>query len=59
MFLLLLPILNLWVGMAGLLIALALWLGERRVLPVLALAIVMPLLGWLGIEVVLELHIPQ
>ncbi len=59
MFLLLLPKLNLWLGLAGLLIALALWLGERRVLLVLALAIVVPLIGWLGIEIVLELHMPQ
>ena len=58
-FLLVLPKINLWIGIAGLLAALAFWLGERRTLPVLTLAVVVPLIGWLGIEVILDLHLPQ
>jgi hypothetical protein len=58
-FLLVLPAVNLWFAMSGLLVALALWLGERRVLPVLAVASIVPLLGWLAIEVILGLHLPR
>jgi hypothetical protein len=58
-FLLMLPVVNLWFAMSGLLVALALWLGERRLLPVLAMSSLVPLLGWLGIEVILGLHLPR
>ena len=50
-FLLALPVINLWFGLAGLLTALSVWLGERRTLPILLLSVSVPLLGWFGIEV--------
>ena len=51
--------LNLWLALAILLLASAWWLGERRWLPMLSLAISVPLLGYLGIEVVLNVHLPD
>ena len=51
--------LNLWIALAGLLIGAAWWLGERRWLPMLALATAVPLLGYLGIEVGLGLYLPD
>lgn len=56
-FLLALQFLNLWLGLAGLLTALALWLGERRLVPITALVITVPLVGWVGIELLLNLHL--
>lgn len=58
-FLLALQFLNLWLGLAGLLTALALWLGERRLVPITALVITVPLVGWVGIELLLNLHLPD
>lgn len=51
--------LNLWLALAGLLLGATWWLGERRWLPLLALATVVPLLGFLGIEVGLGLYLPD
>jgi hypothetical protein len=58
LFLFSLQFFNLWLAIAGLLATLAFWLGERRMLPVLALATLVPLMGFLGIEVLLDLHLP-
>ena len=51
--------LNLWLALAILLFASAWWLGERRWLPMLSLAISVPLLGYLGIEVALNVYLPD
>ena len=51
--------LNLWLALAGLLLGAAWWLGERRWLPMLALATAVPLLGFLGIEVGLGVYLPD
>jgi hypothetical protein len=58
-FLLALQFLNLWFGLAALLAASAFWLGERRLLPIVALAGSVPLIGWMGIELLLNLHLPD
>lgn len=51
--------LNLWLGLGILLIATAWWLGERRWLPMLSLALSVPLLGYLGIEIGLGVYLPD
>lgn len=58
LFLISLEFFNLWLALAVLLATLSFWLGERRILPVLTLATLVPLTGFLGIEVLLELHLP-
>jgi len=58
-FLVALQFLNLWLGLTALLTTLALWLGERRVVPIAALAITVPLIGWVGVELLLNLHLPD
>ena len=50
---------NLWIALGGLLFAAAWWLGERRWLPMLSLALSVPLIGWLGIEVGLGVYLPD
>ncbi len=51
--------LNLWMGLGLLLLATGWWLGERRWLPLLSLAISVPLLGFLGIELGLGVYLPD
>ncbi len=51
--------LNLWLALAGLLFAAAWWLGERRWLQMGALAVSIPLLGYLGIELGLGVYLPD
>ena len=51
--------LNLWLALAGLLLSATWWLGERRWLPMLSLAIAVPLLGYLGIELGLGIYLPD
>ena len=51
--------LNLWLALGALLFAAAWWLGERRWLPTLALAVSIPLAGYLGIEVGLGVYLPD
>lgn len=58
-FIVLLGWLNLWLALAILLFTSAWWLGERRWLPMLSLAISVPLLGYLGIEVALGVYLPD
>jgi hypothetical protein len=58
-FVLSLKLLNLWLALAGLLTALPLWLGERRYHLIALLALSIPLLGWLGIELALGLRLPD
>jgi len=58
-FLISLQFFNLWLGLTALLTTLALWLGERRVVPIAALAITVPLIGWVGVELLLNLHLPD
>jgi len=49
---------NLWLALGGLIGLSALWLGERRVLPLLAVSILVPLTGYVGIELLLGLYLP-
>ncbi len=58
-FILLVGWLNLWLALGALLFASAWWLGERRWLAMLTLAVSVPLLGYLGIEVALGLYLPD
>jgi hypothetical protein len=51
--------LDLWLGLGILLLATAWWLGERRWLPMLSLAVSIPLIGYLGIEVGLGVYLPD
>jgi len=51
--------LNLWLALGALLFAAAWWLGERRWLPMLALAVSVPLAGYLGIELGLGVYLPD
>jgi len=57
-FVFVLNFLSLWIALALLIAALACWLGERRLHLILTLMISVPLIGWLGIEIVLGLHLP-
>jgi hypothetical protein len=50
---------NLWLALGGLIGLSALWLGERRVLPVLSISILVPLTGYVGIELLLGLYLPD
>ncbi|MGE0621940.1 MAG: tripartite tricarboxylate transporter TctB family protein [Pseudomonadales bacterium] len=50
---------DLWIALAGLIGLSALWLGERRVLPLLALSTLVPLTGYVGIELLLGLYLPD
>jgi len=54
-----LNLLNLWLALGAVILTLALWLGERRYLMIGLLALCVPLAGWLGIEVLLGLHLPD
>ena len=54
-----LQILNLWVALGWLLFLCAWWLGERRWLPMLVLALSVPLTGFLAIEVGLGVYLPD
>ena len=58
-FVLALKMISLWLALGLLLAALALWLGERRLPLIFALALSVPLIGWLGIEVSLGLYLPR
>ena len=58
-FVALLGLVNLWIGLGLLLLISAWWLGERRWLPLLSLAISIPLLGFLGIELGLGVYLPD
>lgn len=50
---------DLWVALGLFLATACLWLGERRWLPVAALAAGVPVLGWLGIELALGVYLPD
>lgn len=50
---------NLWLALSLLLFAASAWLGERRWLSVLILAIAIPVFGYLGIEVALGVYLPD
>ena len=57
-FILALSWVNVWLALGALIALAALWLGERRWLPLLALSALVPLLGYLGIEHLLGLYLP-
>ncbi|MGD8416229.1 MAG: tripartite tricarboxylate transporter TctB family protein [Pseudomonadales bacterium] len=57
-FVVLLDSINLWIGLGGLIGLTAMWLGERRWLPILALSVLIPLSGYLGVERALGLYLP-
>lgn len=50
---------NLWLALGGLIALSAVWLGERRVLPLLALSTLVPATGFVGIELLLGLYLPD
>jgi len=52
------PTLGLWIATAGLLLAAMLILGERRMLPLLLLALGIPAGGWLLVEHWLGIYVP-
>jgi ABC-type Na+ efflux pump permease subunit len=58
-FVALLGLLNLWLALGILLLTTAWWLGERRWLPMLLLALSIPMLGYLGIELGLGVYLPD
>lgn len=49
---------NLWVALGALLFTASAWLGERRWLPMSALAIGVPLAGFIAIELALGVYLP-
>ena len=49
---------NLWLALGGLICLSALWLGERRWLPLLGISAFVPLVGYVGIELLLGLYLP-
>ena len=49
---------NLWVALAVLLVVCAWWLGERRWLPLAGVSLVLPIVGYLGIERLLGVYVP-
>lgn len=49
---------DLWLALGGLIGLSALWLGERRWLPVLGLTVLVPLTGYVGVELLLGLYLP-
>lgn len=49
---------NLWLALGGLIGLSALWLGERRWLPLTALSVLVPLTGYVGVELLLGLYLP-
>ena len=57
-FILLLSLINLWIALGLLLALLGWWLGERRWLPLALLAVLVPLGGYLGIELALGVYLP-
>jgi hypothetical protein len=58
-FVLALPYVPLWIALGVLLAALPLWLGQRSAVQIGLLAIGVPLIGWLGVEVLLGLYLPD
>lgn len=56
--LVLLELMRFWLALGALLALLSLWLGERRLLPIALLSLTVPLVGWLGVEVLLGLRLP-
>lgn len=48
-----------WIALGALLCLLSLWLGERRAPTLVLVSIAVPLLGWLGVEVLLGLRLPS
>lgn len=58
-FVLALPYVPLWIALGVLLAALPLWLGQRSPVQIGLLAIGVPLVGWLGVEVLLGLYLPD
>ena len=58
-FIMLISWLNLWLALGTLLFAAAWWLGERRWLVMLSLAVSVPLAGYLGIEFGLGVYLPD
>ncbi len=59
LFVLLFGRIGLWPALGGLISLSALWLGERRWLPLLGLSVLVPLTGYLGVEVLLGLYLPD
>ena len=57
-FVFLLALVNLWLALGALLFATGWWLGERRYLLLLGIALAVPLVGWLAIEVMLGVYLP-
>lgn len=49
---------NLWLALGGLIGLSALWLGERRWLPLAAASVLVPLTGYVGVELLLGLYLP-
>lgn len=49
---------DLWLALGGLIGLSALWLGERRPLPLIAISTMVPLTGYVGIELLLGLYLP-
>jgi len=58
-FIVALPHVPLWIALGVLLAALPLWLGERNLWRIAGLALGVPIIGWLGIEVLLGLYLPS
>jgi hypothetical protein len=50
--------LNFWVALGALLLGSAWWLGERRAAPLAGLAVAVPLIGYLGVELALGVYLP-
>ena len=57
-FTLALPWVNLWVALAVLLALGSLWLGERRWQAIAAISLLPPLVGYVGIELLLGVYVP-
>jgi hypothetical protein len=51
--------LNFWVALGALLLGSAWWLGERRAVPLAGLAVAVPLIGYLGVELALGVYLPD
>ena len=57
-FTLALPWVNLWIALAVLLALSSLWLGERRWQAIAAISLLPPLVGYVGIELLLGVYVP-
>jgi hypothetical protein len=50
---------NLWIALGFLLFSTSWWLGERRWTPLLMVALLVPLAGYTGIELLLGVYLPS